>query len=190
MIASAAVFLMELITAANARVRSPSDVRGISPSSPAWPSARRRGRIGTLSAISSHLNHVVFLQFSRDTCAIEQFEQAVGKTFHLVSGNPVPIAVLTALDYPGFHVPRLVSAERFDPAHLSPTERALYENVTSAYATYLRRNPSLPRRTLLRFQGASACRRLMDSCGGSWSTPQQPVILLQNQPNDGIATPI
>jgi nucleoside-diphosphate-sugar epimerase len=72
---------------------------------------------------------------------VENFELAAGKTFHLVSGDPAPLAALTALDYSGLHVPRLVSAERFDPSQLGPTERALYLTVTSAYATYLRRNP-------------------------------------------------
>jgi nucleoside-diphosphate-sugar epimerase len=87
------------------------------------------------------------------TDIIENFERAVGKTFHLVSGNPAPLAVLTALDYPGFHVPQLVSAERFDPAKLSPTERALYQNVTSAYATYLRRNPRFSAQNLAALSG-------------------------------------
>jgi 2-alkyl-3-oxoalkanoate reductase len=84
---------------------------------------------------------------------IENFELAVGKIFHLVSGDPAPLAVLTALDYPGFHVPRLVSAERFDPSQLSRTERALYRRVTSAYATYLCRNPRFAARNLAALSG-------------------------------------
>lgn len=84
---------------------------------------------------------------------IEGFELAVGRIFHLVSGDPAPIAALTALDYPGLHVPRIVSAERFDPSQLSPTERALYHKVTSAYATYLRRNPRFSTQNLVALSG-------------------------------------
>src|SRR5215831_14438007 len=84
---------------------------------------------------------------------IENFELATGKTFHLVSGDPAPLAALTALDYSGFHVPRLVSAERFDLSHLSPAERALYRRVTCAYATYLRRNPRFAAQNLAALSG-------------------------------------
>src|SRR5262249_62261517 len=64
-----------------------------------------------------------------------------------------PLAALTALDYPGFHVPRVVSAERFDPSQLSPAERAVYQSVTSAYATYLRRNPRFAAENLATLSG-------------------------------------
>jgi hypothetical protein len=84
---------------------------------------------------------------------IEDFELAAGRIFHLVSGDPAPLAALTALDYPGLHVPRLVSAERFDPSQLGRAERALYRRVTSAYATYLRRNPRFAARNLAALSG-------------------------------------
>ena len=84
---------------------------------------------------------------------IENFEMAAGKIFHLVSGDPAPLAALTALDYPGFHVPRLVSTERFDLSQLRPAERALYQRVTSAYATYLCRNPHFAARNLAALSG-------------------------------------
>jgi nucleoside-diphosphate-sugar epimerase len=84
---------------------------------------------------------------------IENFEIAAGKTFHLVSGDPAPLAALTALDYSGFHVPRLVSTERFDLSLLSPAERALYRRVTCAYATYLRRNPRFAAQNLATLSG-------------------------------------
>ena len=87
------------------------------------------------------------------TDIIESFEMAAGKTFHLVSGDPAPLAALTALDYPGFHVPRLVSTERFDLSQLRPAERALYQRVTSAYATYLCRNPHFAARNLAALSG-------------------------------------
>jgi len=84
---------------------------------------------------------------------IENFELATGKIFYLVSGDPAPLATLTALDYPGFHVPRLVSTERFDLSQLSAAERALYRKVTSAYATYLRRNPHFAAQNLAALSG-------------------------------------
>jgi 2-alkyl-3-oxoalkanoate reductase len=84
---------------------------------------------------------------------IENFELATGKIFYLVSGDPAPLATLTAFDYPGFHVPRLVSPERFDLSQLSAAERALYHKVTSAYATYLCRNPRFAAQNLAALSG-------------------------------------
>ena len=72
---------------------------------------------------------------------VERFEDAAGRAFHLVSGDPSPIAALVALDYPGFHVPQLASFATFDPSHLDPVQALVYESVTSVYATYLRRDP-------------------------------------------------
>jgi len=72
---------------------------------------------------------------------VERFEGAAGRTFHLVSGDPSPIAALVALDYPGFHVPQLASSATFDPSRLDPIEAVTYQNFTSLYAAYLRRNP-------------------------------------------------
>ncbi len=84
---------------------------------------------------------------------INNFELAAGKAFHLVSSNPAPLTALTALDYPGFHAPRLVSPERFDLSQLSPSERAIYRSVTSAYVTYLRRNPHFVAQNLAALSG-------------------------------------
>lgn len=72
---------------------------------------------------------------------VEHFENAAGKTFHLVSGDPSPIAALVALDYPGFHVPQLTPSATFDPSRLDPLQAMIYENVTALYAAYLRRDP-------------------------------------------------
>jgi nucleoside-diphosphate-sugar epimerase len=90
---------------------------------------------------------------------IENFELAAGKIFHVVSGDPAPLAALAALDYPtGFRVPLLVSPERFDLSQLSRAERAIYNGVTSAYATYLRRNPRFVAQNLGALSGR-ACPR-------------------------------
>src|SRR5260370_21547002 len=72
---------------------------------------------------------------------VERFEDAAGGTFHLVAGDPSPIAALVALDYPGFHVPQLASSATFDPSRLDPLQTMIYESVTSLYAAYLRRHP-------------------------------------------------
>jgi nucleoside-diphosphate-sugar epimerase len=84
---------------------------------------------------------------------IEHFEMAAGKTFHLVSGDPAPVAALISLDYAGLDVPRVVRPEWFDPRLLRPTERALYCSVTSAYSAYLRRNPRFLARNLPALSG-------------------------------------
>lgn len=84
---------------------------------------------------------------------IENFELAAGKTFHLASGDPAPLAALTAVDYPGFHVPQLVPLERFELSQLRPAERALYQSVTHACATYLRRNPRFAAQNLAALSG-------------------------------------
>lgn len=72
---------------------------------------------------------------------VELFEAARGRSFHLVSGDPSPVAALVALDYPGFYVPRLVAPEAFDPSSLDPLAAMVYASVTSLYAAYLRRDP-------------------------------------------------
>ena len=90
------------------------------------------------------INHVI----NGLTDLVERFDEAVGSTFHLVSGDPAPITELVALDYPGFHVPRLACAETFDPSLLDPLEAMIYQKMTCSYATYLRRNPRFEARNL------------------------------------------
>src|SRR5262245_66175721 len=84
---------------------------------------------------------------------IENFELATGRVFYLVSGDPAPLATLRALDYRGFHVPGLVSPERFDLSQLSAAERVLYSKLTSAYATYSRRTPRFTAQNLDELSG-------------------------------------
>lgn len=103
----------------------------------------------------------------------ERMEQAAGYTIHLVSGDPVPVAVLFGLGahYPHFAAPRLVPPEQFDATRLTPFGQVLHRQVTMHYASYLRRDP----RFLddgLRALGGSRCpptdaaflRRLVDRC--------------------------
>ena len=84
---------------------------------------------------------------------VERFEEAAGRTFHLASGDPSPLAALVARDYPGFHVPRLVPFATFDPSRLDPPQTMIYESVTSMYAAYLRRDPRFATENLRALSG-------------------------------------
>jgi nucleoside-diphosphate-sugar epimerase len=100
---------------------------------------------------------------------VERFEEAAGRTFHLVSGDPSLIAALVALDYPGFHVPQLASSATFDPSQLDPLQSMIFESVTSLYAPYLRRDPRFATANLRALSGRicpptgpSFLRRIVD----------------------------
>lgn len=71
----------------------------------------------------------------------ENFERARDRVVHLVSGQPMPITELVAIDYPGFRVPRLVAPDSFDPSAYGPEEAFLHAAVTTHFASYLRRDP-------------------------------------------------
>jgi len=103
----------------------------------------------------------------------ERIEAAAGRTYHLVSGAPVPVAGLRglALAYPQLHAPRFVPPEAFDPTGLSPLEQLLNLQVTALYAGYLQRNPCFLDDNLRALSGR-ACprtdeaflRRMLDHC--------------------------
>lgn len=73
----------------------------------------------------------------------QNMRKAAGGTFHLVSGQPIPVGDFTAAiaAFPQFHRPELVEPESFDPASLPPLERRLYRRVAGLYASYFQRNP-------------------------------------------------
>jgi nucleoside-diphosphate-sugar epimerase len=73
----------------------------------------------------------------------ERMAAAACRTYHLVSGAPVPVAALRtlALGYEQLHAPRFVSPETFERARLTRAEQTLDRRVTAFYATYLRRDP-------------------------------------------------
>jgi nucleoside-diphosphate-sugar epimerase len=73
----------------------------------------------------------------------ERMAAASGRTYHLVSGAPVPVAALRtlALGYQHLHAPRFVPPETFERARLTRAEQALDRRVTSLYASYLQRDP-------------------------------------------------
>lgn len=103
----------------------------------------------------------------------ERMDAAVGQTFHLVSGAPVPLAFLAdlALDYPGLYAPCLVAPGQFDPGALTAGEQALYGQVDALLQGYLHRNPHFDDRNLRALSGR-ACpptghgflRGLIDHC--------------------------
>jgi nucleoside-diphosphate-sugar epimerase len=66
-----------------------------------------------------------------------------GGTFHLVSGQPLPVADFTGAigAYPQFHEPELVAPENFDPAGLPAIERRLFKRIAGLYASYFQRDP-------------------------------------------------
>lgn len=73
---------------------------------------------------------------------VERFEQAAGRIVHLVSGDPVPVTTLCALDAPGFHSPRLV-----------PPTGGMRSDFMSLFAGYLAQNPRFATDTLVALSG-------------------------------------
>ncbi|GAA4050798.1 SDR family oxidoreductase [Parerythrobacter jejuensis] len=73
----------------------------------------------------------------------ENFEQASGGAYHLVSGGPVPVSDFAAAigSFAEFDAPALVAAEGFDPSTLPAMERRLFRRVAGLYANYFQRDP-------------------------------------------------
>ena len=73
----------------------------------------------------------------------ERMAAASGRTYHLVSGAPVPLAALRtlALGYQHLHAPRFVPPETFERTRLTRAEQTFDRRVTSLYASYLQRDP-------------------------------------------------
>lgn len=85
----------------------------------------------------------------------ERMPAANGRIFHLASGTPVPVEALRRLtdSFPHFHAPRLVSPALFAAERLSDRERQLNDQVTSLYASYLRRSPLFETANLMAVTG-------------------------------------
>jgi nucleoside-diphosphate-sugar epimerase len=73
----------------------------------------------------------------------EAMDEAAGRTFHLVSGAPVPVAAFTGAigAVPGCSAARLVPPEAFRAERLPRSEQRWHNSVTSLYAHYLQRAP-------------------------------------------------
>lgn len=74
---------------------------------------------------------------------VENWGQAKGGTYHLVSSEPLPMAAFAegigSVD--GLRGPTLVEPEAFDASALPPLERRLHGRVSALYASYFQRNP-------------------------------------------------
>ncbi|HEY0202814.1 MAG TPA: SDR family oxidoreductase [Acetobacteraceae bacterium] len=133
------------------------------------------GRIGTLPAAPGATLNLVPIDhvIGGLTDIAENMQGAAGRTFHLVSGCPVPVSALAGLayDYPMLYAPRLVTPEQFDPGALLPNERSLVAQVSALLEGYLQNNPCFDDRNLQAFSsrqcpatGQPFLRRLVDHC--------------------------
>ncbi len=103
----------------------------------------------------------------------EGMQTASGRTYHLVSGAPVPVTALrtVALADQRLHAPCFVLPDAYDPALLTHGERRLNGQVTQLYASYLQRDPRFQEGNLRALSGrvcpptdAAFLQRLVDYC--------------------------
>lgn len=103
------------------------------------------GRVRHMSARKdATLDFVPIDHVAAGTVAVaEQISRANGGCFHLVSGQPIPVAEFAAAigGYPQFQAPALVRPDLFDPAALPSAERRLYGRVAALYSSYFQRAP-------------------------------------------------
>lgn len=73
----------------------------------------------------------------------ENMAAADGGRYHLVSGEPVPVATFAAAigAYPQLSAPLLIPPERFDAAALPPLERRRHARVAGLYSSYFQHDP-------------------------------------------------
>ncbi len=99
--------------------------------------------------------------------------ETAGGTFHLVSGQPLPVGDFARAigSYPQFHRPELVPPEDFDPTVLPALERRLYRRVAGLYASYFQRHPRFSDGAFRALAGRGCpptglpyIRRLIDYC--------------------------
>ena len=115
------------------------------------------------------LDHVV----GGITAIAADMEKAASGTFHLVSGQPLPVERFTGVigSYEQFHEPELVPPERFDPTMLPALERRLFKRVAGLYASYFQRDPHFDDAAFRAFAGEPCpetgeafISRLIDYC--------------------------
>ena len=133
------------------------------------------GRVRHMPARSGASLDFVPLDYVADglVTLAESMDRASNGTFHLVSGQPLPVEAFTGAigAYPQFHQPELVPPEQFDPALLPALERRLFKRVAGLYASYFQRDPHFDD---AHFRALSNCscpptgdayiRRLIDFC--------------------------
>ncbi len=102
-----------------------------------------------------------------------RFEEAVSRTFHLVSGRPLTLRDCSEVlaEYPSLLMPRFIPPPAFSEQRLTPIERAYYTRLVRLYAPYLRRRASFVDDETRRFaavrhssQGKPMLRKLLDYC--------------------------
>ncbi len=133
------------------------------------------GRIRTIPAAPGAsldmvpIDHVV----QGITDIVTQMEAATGRIFHLVSGAPVPVALLhdLAVSYPQFETPRFVLPDSFDSGDLDEAEAWWHSCVTGLYASYFLRDPHFADGNLRALSGRvcppvdwAFLRRMIDHC--------------------------
>jgi len=103
----------------------------------------------------------------------EAMPGASGRVFHLVSGNPVPVAALAGLaqHYPGLYAPSLLLPADYSADALPPGERNLAGQVGGMLDGYLQRDPRFKGGNLQALSGrrcpptdGAFLRRLVDHC--------------------------
>ena len=103
----------------------------------------------------------------------ERMDAAAKGTFHLVSGQPIPVEDFAATigAYPRFHEPALVDPATFDAASLPAFERRLFRRVAGLYASYFQRDPHFDASEWAKLggppcppTGTDFVRRLIDYC--------------------------
>ena len=133
------------------------------------------GRIGVLPTVPGATLNLVPIDhvIGGLTDIAENMHAAAGRTFHLVSGCPVPVSALASLayDYPTLYAPRLVSPDEFDPNSLPSNERNLVAQVSALLEGYLQNDPRFDDRNLQVLSGRQCpatghpfLRRLLDHC--------------------------
>lgn len=103
----------------------------------------------------------------------EMMPNALGRSYHLVSNQPIPVASFAAAigSYPQFTAPRLVPPRSFDATKLPAIERRLYGRVAGLYSSYFQRDPRFDDNCFRELTGLTCpdtgpayLRRLIDYC--------------------------
>lgn len=142
------------------------------------------GRVRHMPArLGATLDFVPLDHVAGGIAAIAQgMDKAAGGTFHLVSGQPLPVGEFTGAigSYPRFLEPELVPPEQFDPTLLPALERRLFRRVAGLYASYFQRDPHFGDGNFRALTGkacpetgAAYVRRLIDYCIEAGFLPEE-----------------